>query len=82
MVEMQAELRGEIRSVSRQHRGVIWCPFCDRSRQDEGLDMWCDGCHANFIDGVVDRVMEEEIPAVRRPRKRVETTENSPETTI
>ena len=78
---MQAELRGEIRPITRHRRGVFWCPFCDRSRQDEGLDMWCDGCHANFVDGVVDRAMEdEETPVVRRPRRRVETTENSPET--
>ena len=44
---MQAVLEGETREVIRQHRGVIWCPFCDRSRQ-EGPSVWCDGCHAQF----------------------------------
>jgi len=50
---MKAELEGEIRPVIRHRRGVLWCPFCDRSRQDEGMDMWCDGCHARYTDEVI-----------------------------
>ena len=49
---MQAELNGKTRPVLRYRRGVIWCPFCDRSAQDEGMDLWCDGCHAHFMDEV------------------------------
>jgi ribosomal protein L37AE/L43A len=64
---MQAVLEGEIREVIRRHRGVIWCPFCDRSCQ-EGTNIWCDGCHAQFQDGVSPTVEEttEEMPRRRR----------------
>ena len=34
---MNATLRNEARPVLRQHRGVLWCPFCDRSRQPDYL---------------------------------------------
>ena len=33
---MIAELNGETKVVLRHRRGVMWCPFCDRSKQDEG----------------------------------------------
>jgi len=33
--------------VVRQLRGVIWCPFCDRSMQI-GMAVFCQGCHAEF----------------------------------
>ena len=29
---MNATLRNEARPVLRQHRGVLWCPFCDRNQ--------------------------------------------------
>ena len=67
-VFMQAELNGETRIVIRQRRGVIWCPFCDRSKQEEGLDMWCDGCNAHFIDEVEQPTEEAAAPAPKRGR--------------
>jgi hypothetical protein len=73
---MQAELNGETRLVMRRRRGVIWCPFCDRSRQEEGITMWCDGCNAQFVDEVtpeltphLDDFTEEAAPAPRRRRR-------------
>ena len=47
---MEAELSGEVRAILRNRRGVFWCPFCARSRMDEGIDMSCDGCGARFWD--------------------------------
>jgi hypothetical protein len=38
---------GEERPVIRELRGVIWCPFCDRSMQI-GMAVFCQGCHAEF----------------------------------
>ena len=64
---MQAKLEGETRQVIRRHRGVIWCPFCDRSRQ-EGLDVWCDGCHAQFQDETEPGAVEVPETAPRRGR--------------
>ena len=64
---MQAKLEGETRQVIRRHRGVIWCPFCDRSRQ-EGSDVWCDGCHAQFQDETEPGSVEVPETAPRRGR--------------
>ena len=63
---MIAELNGETRPVLRHRRGVIWCPFCDRSRMDEGIDLHCDGCHAKFTDEAA------ETPATPRRRRAAE----------
>ena len=50
---MDATLNGEVKRGVRQHRGIIWCPFCDRSRQERsGLS--CDGCGAIFMDSTED----------------------------
>ncbi len=49
-----ATLNGEVRQVVREHRGVIWCPFCDRSSQILKEAMWCDGCHGQFSDKLFD----------------------------
>ena len=69
---MQAELNGETRPILRQRRGVLWCPFCDRSRQEEGITMWCDGCNAQFIDEVAQPVEEVSLTAPKRGRPRTE----------
>ena len=45
---MNATLRNEARPVLRQHRGVLWCPFCDRSRQESQPSPFCEGCGAEF----------------------------------
>ena len=71
---MQAELNGETRPILRYRRGVLWCPFCDRSTQDEGMDLWCEGCHAQFVDDAVGvmpttPLVEEAAPAPRRKRR-------------
>ena len=50
---MDATLNGEVKRDIRQHRGVVWCPFCDRSRQ-ENLTPTCDGCGAIFMDPTGD----------------------------
>ena len=69
---MIAVLDGETRPVLRHRRGVMWCPFCDRSTQDEGIDRWCEACHAKFED----EVSEVETPAApRRTRKAAATSE-------
>ena len=60
---MIAELNGETRPIARHRRGVVWCPFCDRSRQDAGSDQRCDGCFAEFKDEVAD-------PAPAAPQRR------------
>ena len=62
---MQAELDGTVRVVTRNRRGVMWCPFCDRSTQNLGGDQYCEGCHAKFTDDAV-----EEAPVVVAPRRR------------
>ena len=64
---MQAELEGVTRPVVRYRRGVIWCPFCDRSTQDEGIDVWCEGCNAQFMDEANEPVA---LAPVRKGRGR------------
>lgn len=63
---MQAELDGTIRAVTRNRRGVMWCPFCDRSSQNIGSEQFCDGCHARFTDDAV----EESPVSEEAPRRR------------
>ena len=72
---MIAILDGETRFVLRHRRGVMWCPFCDRSTQDEGTDRWCDGCHAKFED----EVSEVETPTVPRRGRRAAATSEADE---
>ena len=73
---MQAELDGEIRIVIRQRRGVMWCPFCDRSRQDAGMEQICDGCNAKFSDEASEVIGEVEPRRRGRTSRAVETAEN------
>jgi|LULZ01.1.fsa_nt_gb hypothetical protein len=68
---MISELNGEIRNV-RSKATVVWCGFCDRSRQV--LDTWdlesgvgCDGCDALFKD--VEVVTEVIVETPRRRRR-------------
>lgn len=58
-------ITGEERRVYRYKRGVIWCPFCDRSRQDTAEPLICDGCNAVFTP-VVDEPIGEVTPRSRR----------------
>ena len=51
-------LTGESRQVIRHRRGVVWCPFCDRSRMDTGPEMVCDGCNAVFKDDAAEPIQE------------------------
>jgi len=73
---------GETRPVIRNRRGVIWCPFCDRSRMNTGGEMTCDGCNAVFKDDAVETI--EETPP-RRSRRATNgdsgSTEPTPEET-
>ena len=71
---MIAELNGETRPIMRHRRGVIWCPFCDRSKQDEGMEQSCDGCGACFADDAIEAAPEAAEPAPRR-RKQARTEE-------
>jgi ribosomal protein L37AE/L43A len=69
---------GEIRAIVRERRGVIWCPFCDRSQQ-LGLGLsYCSGCHVTFADSVVAEAEETaEAPASTSRRNRGTTTEST-----
>ena len=70
---MIAELNGETKVVLRHRRGVMWCPFCDRSRQDEGSEQRCDGCFAVFTDDAAETAPE------AAPRRRRATAQESVE---
>ena len=74
---MQAELNGATRPVLRYRRGVLWCPFCDRSTQDEGMDLWCDGCHAQFLDEAKE--VTPTTPVRRSPGRSPRVVEAEPE---
>ena len=71
---MIAELDGEIKQVTREHRGVLWCPFCDRSKQIVDEVMHCQECHARFSDATIavapveNGEPEAAAPASRRRR--------------
>ena len=69
---MQAELNGEIRSITRNRRGVIWCPFCDTSSILTGDLLGCSSCRATFKD----EASEVEPPTPRR-RRAVATTDDT-----
>ena len=71
---MIAELNGETRPIMRHRRGVIWCPFCDRSRQDNGGEQRCDGCFAEFKDEV-----SEPAPAAPQRRRQAKPEPEEPE---
>jgi hypothetical protein len=74
---MQVELDGEIRAVTRHRRGVMWCPFCDRSRQDVGGEQWCDGCKGKFSDEAIEVVGD--VAPRRRGRPPREETVATPD---
>ena len=73
---MQAELDGKTLAVTRHRRGVMWCPFCDRSRQDNGMEQFCDGCNAKFVDEVAESVGD---VAPRRRGRSSEVADPDPE---
>ena len=75
---MQAELDGENRAVARHRRGVMWCPFCDRSSQNVGGEQFCDGCHAKFTDDALDESLVAEEAARRRGRPPQTPAEEEP----
>ena len=55
---------GESRPVIRERRGVVWCPFCDRSRQVATTGPVCEGCGVEFVDAAPG---VEEVVAVVEP---------------
>jgi len=61
---MEAVLQDETRTVVRQHRGVLWCPFCDRSRQEARPTPLCEGCGAEFVGIAVETAPEPEPDGV------------------
>jgi ribosomal protein L37AE/L43A len=61
---MHVVLRDETRDVIRQRLGVIWCPFCDRSRQEARPTPFCEGCGAEFIGIEVETSSEPEPDGV------------------
>jgi ribosomal protein L37AE/L43A len=75
---MIAELNGETKAVLRHRRGVLWCPFCDRSRQDGGSEQRCDGCHAKFTDEAAEAPVATEAPATSRRRRAEEAPAEEP----
>ena len=46
---MIATSNNEVKAVLRVIKGVIWCPFCDRSRL-ESTPPFCEGCRAEFSE--------------------------------
>ena len=60
---MNATLNDETRPIIREHRGVIWCPFCDRSRQLSMDGSFCDGCRAEFTESPVEEAAPVAAPA-------------------
>jgi len=60
---MNATLNDETRPIIREHRGVVWCPFCDRSRQLKMDGAFCDGCRAVFTESPVEEAAPVEAPA-------------------
>ena len=67
---MIATLSGETKAVTRVKNGVIWCPFCDRSRQVSIVSPFCEGCNAEFGEEVVEIQAEPEPAPARRSRAR------------
>tara|TARA_Y100000310_G_scaffold331250_1_gene404487 strand:+ start:64 stop:309 length:246 start_codon:yes stop_codon:yes gene_type:complete len=63
---MQSELNGEVRSVIRNRRGVIWCPFCDTSSVLTGDLVRCASCSAAFSDEATEVIAAEAPPRRRR----------------
>ena len=55
---MIAMSNGEMRAVVRTVRGVMWCPFCDRSRH-ETTPPFCEGCRAEFSEPAENPVAAE-----------------------
>lgn len=47
---MQSELNGVTRPIVRNHRGVVWCPFCDTSSMVTSSLIRCPTCTAKFIE--------------------------------
>lgn len=65
-------ITGESRPVVRHRRGVLWCPFCDRSMQDTAIPLVCAGCNASFKDDAPE--------ATDTPPRRQRRTEQTPTT--
>jgi len=59
---MIATLSGETQNVTRVKHGVIWCPFCDRSRQVSIASSFCEGCNAEFSEEAPE-IQGESAPA-------------------
>ena len=62
---------GKVKAVIRQRRGVVWCPYCDRSRM-VSTGLICDGCGAEFSETV-----ETPVEATTEPETITETTEDA-----
>ena len=62
---------GEVKAVIRQRQGVVWCPYCDRSRM-VSTGLICDGCGAEFSEAV-----ETPVEAVVEPEAAAETSEDA-----
>jgi protein-arginine kinase activator protein McsA len=81
---MQAELNGEVRPITRNRRGVVWCPFCDTSSVLSSELLGCTSCLATFSDEASD--IEQPRPrrrrAVRIPEEAPEDDTSVPEMTI
>jgi hypothetical protein len=67
---------GEEKPVVRELRGVIWCPFCDRSMQI-GMAVFCQGCHAEFKSDEQDVSSGAPAAAPRTRRRASEAVEEA-----
>ena len=62
---------GKVKAVIRQRRGVVWCPYCDRSRLIRA-GLICDGCGAEFSETV-----ETPVEAAAEPETVTETANDT-----
>jgi len=69
---------GEERPVVRELRGVIWCPFCDRSMQI-GMAVFCEGCNVEFKSNGEDVTAGAPAAAPRTRRRASEAAEEAVE---
>ena len=76
---MNATLRNEMRPVIRQRFDVIWCPFCDRSRQETISTPFCDGCGAEFTgDNLENELLDELITGLTEQKEPTRRSRSKP----
>ena len=60
---------GEVKEITRERAGVIWCPFCERS-VIMAQATFCGGCHAEFRNPSESDLAQAAPATAPRTRKR------------